>query len=94
LSKGFVENLGVKDKKLLEENGLRNENKIISETGAGFLFIFKARKQAHSRLYNCLRNAEDEQKDKSVSDVIESSLLSPCRELFCRISRPDFFTKP
>ena len=38
---GCVENLGVKDKESLEENG-----------------------------------------------------LSPCRERFCRISRPDFFTKP
>ncbi len=33
--------------------------------GAGFLFGFKTRKQAHSKLCNCLRNAEAEQKDKS-----------------------------
>ncbi len=29
-----------------------------------FLFVFKARKQVHSELCNCFRNAEDEQKDK------------------------------
>ncbi len=58
---------------------LWNENEITSGTGAGFLFIFndckdaggrathgavaEARKQAHSKLCNCLRNAEDGQKD-------------------------------
>ncbi len=54
----------------------RNGNEITSETGAGFLFIFKARKQAHSKLCNCFRNAEDGQKDKPVSDVIKFTFLT------------------
>jgi len=33
--------------------------------GEEFLFGFKARKQAHSKLCNCFRNAEAEQKYKS-----------------------------
>jgi inorganic pyrophosphatase len=32
--------------------------------GAGFLFVFKARQQAHSELCNCCCNVEDGQKDK------------------------------
>jgi hypothetical protein len=32
--------------------------------GAGFLFGFKARRQVHSELCNCRRNAEAEQKDQ------------------------------
>jgi hypothetical protein len=32
--------------------------------GAGFLFAFKARQQAHSGLFNCWRNAEGDQKDQ------------------------------
>ena len=34
---------------------------------AGFLFVFKAQKQAHSWLRNCFYNAEDGQKDNSRS---------------------------
>ncbi|MEE9345177.1 MAG: hypothetical protein V3U88_06180 [Methylococcales bacterium] len=36
----------------------------LSNTLGVSTFIFKARKQAHSELCNCFRNAEDEQKDK------------------------------
>jgi hypothetical protein len=49
---------------------LRNVQEITSTTGAGFLFVFKAKKQAHSELCNCFCNAEDGQKDKSVVEVI------------------------
>ena len=44
---------------------LRNGNEITCAFDAGFLFVFEARKQAHSRLHNCFRNKEDGQKDKS-----------------------------
>ncbi len=40
------------------------------------LFIFKARKQAHSERCNCFRNTEDEQKDKSIVQVISCMFLS------------------
>ena len=55
---------------------IRDGDKITYETGAGFLFIFEAYKQAHSGLCNCLCNAEDGQKDKSVSYVIKFTFLS------------------
>ena len=54
---------------------LRDGNKIRYETDAGFLFIFKAYKQAHRKLYNCLYNAEDELKDKLVSYLIKFTFL-------------------
>ncbi len=38
--------------------------------------IAEARKQAHSKLCNCFRNAEDGQKDQSVSDVIKFTFLN------------------
>ena len=46
-----------------KERGLNN----IRKFDAGFLFVFKAEKQAHSWLRNCFYNAEDGQKDKSRS---------------------------
>jgi hypothetical protein len=55
---------------------LWNGNEIRPAIEAGFLFIFKARKQAHSKLCNCLRNAEEGQKDKSVAGVIKFPFLS------------------
>ncbi len=61
----------------------RNGHEITSTTGVGLLFIFKAcpifitgaHKQAHTELYNCLCNAEDEQKDKSVVEIISCPFL-------------------
>ena len=38
--------------------------------------MFKARKQAHSKLCNCLCNAEDGQKDQSVVGFIKFTFLS------------------
>ena len=55
--------------------GLRDGNKIAYATGTGFVFIFKAYKQAHSELCNCLCNAEDGQKDKSVSHAMKFTFL-------------------
>ena len=56
-------------------------------TGAGFLFLFKVRKQAHSELCDCLRlpaalclalagNLENGQKDKPVAEVIRLRSLT------------------
>ena len=42
-----------------KERGFNN----IREFGAGFLFVIKAWKQAHSWLRNCFYNTEDGQKD-------------------------------
>jgi beta-barrel assembly-enhancing protease len=60
---------------IVEYYKVRDGDKITSETGAGLLFIFKAYKQAHSGLCNCLFNAGDGQKDKPVSDVIKFTFL-------------------
>ena len=49
---------------------LSNVYGITSATGAAFLIFFKAYNQAHSKLCNCLYNAEDGQKDKFVVEVI------------------------
>ena len=54
----------------------------------GFLFIFKARYQTHSELRNCLGDAEDGQKDKSVSEVINSATVTARS-----INRQGWFTK-
>jgi hypothetical protein len=40
------------------------------------LFIFKARKQAHSELCGYFCNVEDEQKDKSVVEIIPCTFLT------------------
>jgi hypothetical protein len=55
---------------------LRNGNEIRPATEAGFLFMFKARKQAHGKPCNCLRNAEDGRKDKSVAGIIKFTFLN------------------
>ncbi len=60
---------------------LRNGHEINWATGAIFLFVFKAHKQAHSKLRNCLCNTEDGQKDKLVAQVCRarSLLLTKCK---------------
>jgi hypothetical protein len=45
--------------------------------GAGFLFGFKARRQAHSELCNCRRNAEAEQKDQQGGMFFDRNRLTP-----------------
>lgn len=54
---------------------LRNRDEITSETDVGFLFIFKACKQAHRKLCNCLHSADDGQKGMLVSDIINFMFL-------------------
>ena len=54
---------------------LRDAHGISSTTGAGFLFVFKAWQQAHSKLRNCCHNEEDRKKDKSVVEVILCTFL-------------------
>ena len=54
---------------------IRNVHGISSSTGAGFLFVFKAWQQAHSKLRNCCHNAEDGQKNKLVAEVISCTFL-------------------
>ncbi len=55
---------------------LRNAHGISLTTGAGFLFVFKAWQQAHSRLRNCCHNTEDGRKDKRVVEVILCTFLT------------------
>jgi hypothetical protein len=55
---------------------LRSKYESISESCVGFLFLFKACKQTHSKLCNCFHNAEEGQKDKPGSDIIKCSLFS------------------
>ena len=55
---------------------LRSMQRITRATDAGFLFVFKAFQQAHSKLRNCWKNTEDRQKDKPVVLVIFFMLLS------------------
>jgi hypothetical protein len=57
-------------------NSLRNVHGISLSTGAGFLFVFKAWQQVHSRLHNYCHNTEDGQKDKLVVDVILCTFLN------------------
>jgi len=47
---------------------------------AGFLFGFKARKQAHSELCNCWSNAEAGQKDQQDGIFFDRNRLSLWRE--------------
>ncbi len=54
----------------------RNAHGINLATGEGFMLVFNARQQAHSRLRNCCCNEEDEYKDKRVVEVISCTFLS------------------
>ena len=54
----------------------RNGNEITCAFDAGFLFVFEALQQAHSRLRNCCSNKEDGQKDKSNARVIKFTFLN------------------
>ena len=56
-------------------NKVRNAHGISLTTGVGFLFVFKAWQQAHSKLRNCCHYAEDEQKDTLVDEVISCTFL-------------------
>ena len=44
---------------------------------AGFLFGFKARQQAHSKLCNCWRNTEAGQKDQQDGIFFDRNRLNP-----------------
>ncbi len=55
--------------------------------------IAEARKQAHSKLCNCFRNAEDGQKDQSVSKVIKFTFLSINKQVLLMLAL-SFFMAP
>ncbi len=63
---------------------LRDVHAITWRYGAVFFFVFNAHKRAHSKLCNCLCNAEDEKKDKSDGQVISRTSLIEVNRLFCR----------
>jgi len=64
------------NKKNNEKCTFRNVHGISWTIGAGFLFVFKACQQAHSKLRNCWHNAENGQKYKSIVQVIPCTFLS------------------
>ena len=62
--------------------GIRNAHEINLATGEGFMLVFKAQQQAHSRLRNCCCNEEDEYKDKLVVEVIRARSLAQTRRKY------------